>query len=87
MPCKENIVEEIPNIKTGIVRGKTSKMIITLDFFVPKTNAEPIIPIKENDSVPKNKLKLIIPIRLIGRSKNNEIMGNKMIKGRPTETQ
>ena len=51
MPCKENIVEEIPNIKTGIVRGKTSKMIITLDFFVPKTNAEPIIPIKENDSV------------------------------------
>ena len=87
MPCKENIVEEIPNIKTGIVRGKTSKMIIILDFFVPKTNAEPIIPIKENDSVPKNKLKLIIPIRLIGRSKNNDIMGNKMIKGRPTETQ
>ena len=28
-----------------------------------------------------------MPIRLIGRFRNNEIMGNKMIKGRPTETQ
>lgn len=87
MPCKDKIVEEIPNINTGIVKGKINNMTITLDFFVPRTNAEPIIPIKENDSVPKNKLKLIIPIRLTGRFKNNEIMGNKIIKGRPTETQ
>ncbi len=63
VPSNKNIVDDIPNINIGIVKGKTNKITITLDFFAPKTNADPIIPIQENDSVPNNKLKLIDVMR------------------------
>ena len=60
---------------------------IKFDFFAPKTKAEPITPINENDNVPIVKLKHIIPTKLKGRFKNNDIIGNKIIRGNPTEIQ
>ena len=87
MPCNENIVVEIPNINIGIARGRTNKITITLDFFAPSTKADPITPINENDKVPIVKLKHIIPTKLKGRFKNNDIIGNKIIRGNPTEIQ
>jgi len=62
-------------------------IMITFDFFAPKTKAAPIIPISENDNVPRSKLKHIIHKRFNGKFKKIDIRGNKIINGSPTEIQ
>ena len=86
-PSKQKRVDEIPKINIGIVNGIIINITITFDFFAPKTKAAPIIPMSENDNVPRNKLKQIIHKRFNGKFKKIDIRGNKMINGKPTEIQ
>ena len=84
---KAKFVVDIPKINIGIVKGIINNITIKFDFFAPKTNPAPSIPIKEKEIVPIIKLRQIVPITLILISKNNAITGKIIINGRPTETQ
>ena len=76
-----------PKIKIGKVSGKTSKMIIELVFWAPRTKAAPIIPINVKDIVPRVKLKITTGIIFVEILKNKHTIGLISINGRPTEIQ